>query len=265
MKKNIFFVLMFASLAFISCKKNEEYPKLVYKYAEHNFQYGPCDSSSLECVDIKIKTLEISGGLTPAVRDSVEKAVNNFVLAPTVGESKYSSFEQLRDSLIDNYKKTRLEIPDMPLSYGLERSIKVETDTLGIFAMEFFEYTFFGGAHPNTVTVYENINLADGKTIKLSDLFIPGFEEKLNVIAEKSFRKVREIKPDENLEEAGYWFEKGKFKLNNNFVITKKGLKFLFNPYEVAAYALGETEFLIEYSQLKEIIKKGSVPERFVR
>jgi hypothetical protein len=265
MKKNIFFVLMFVSIAFISCKKADEYPKLVYKYAEHNFQYGQCDTSSSECVDIKIKTLEISGGLPATVQDSVKKAVNNFMLAPTVGESKYSSFEQLRDSLIDNYKKTRLEIPDMPLSYGLERSIKVETDTLGIFAMEFFEYTFFGGAHPNTVTVYENINLVDGRKIKISDLFNPGFEEKLNVIAEKSFRKVREIKPDENLEEAGYWFENGKFKLNNNFIITKEGLKFLFNPYEVAAYYLGATEFLIEYSQLKEIIKKGSALERFIQ
>jgi hypothetical protein len=265
MKKNILIVSIIIGLIFISCKKSEEFPKLDYKYAEHNFQYSSPDTSSSEGVDIKIKTLEISGGLSKAVQDSVKKAINNFVLAPAIGEAKYSSFEQLRDSLIDNFKKTRLEIPDMPLSYGLERTIKVETDTLGIFAMEFFEYTFYGGAHPNTAVIYENINLANGQKIKLSDLFNPGFEEKLNSAAEKSFRKARELKPDENLEEAGYWFEKGKFKLNDNFIITKKGLKFLFNPYEVAAYALGPTEFLIEYPSIKEIIKKGSVINLFVK
>jgi hypothetical protein len=42
----------------------------------------------------------------------------------------------------------------MLLSYGLERTIKVETDTHGIFAIEFLNI-HFTAAPSNTVTVYE--------------------------------------------------------------------------------------------------------------
>ena len=89
----------------------------------------------------------------------------------------------------------------------------------------------------------------------LNDILSPGYEKVLNFLAEKDFRKIRELKPGESLEAAGFWFKDGKFKLTDNFVIQKDGLKFLFNDYEIGPHVLGSTEIFVPYSDLKQIIK----------
>jgi hypothetical protein len=40
----------------------------------------------------------------------------------------------------------------------------------------------------------------------------------------------------------------------NNFCITKKGILFLYNPYEIAAYAMGEIELFIPFEELKTVV-----------
>jgi len=59
--------------------------------------------------------------------------------------------------------------------------------------------------------------------------------------------------------EAGFYFENDVFKLTANFAITKEGLKFLYNPYEIAPYALGQQEIIIPYAALGELIKPNSL------
>ncbi len=256
-------VIAFAIIA--ACSKTKEYPQLSYKYVAHNFQYGNCDTIDFECVEIKIKTVELSADTSPGIKDSIEKKVNNFILSATIGETGYNSLEELRDSLFENYKAIRIEIPDMRIGYGLERNVKIETDTLGILAMEFFEYTFYGGAHPNSSTTFSNINLENGKEINIDEILIDGFEDEINKIGERIFRQAKQLKPDEDLQEAGFWFEGSVFKLNDNFIITKTGLKFFLNPYEIAPYAYGTTEIFINYSDLKNLIKIGEPLERFLK
>jgi hypothetical protein len=95
------------------------------------------------------------------------------------------------------------------------------------------------------------------KRVKLEDLFEKGFDQKLLAIAEKQFRINEKLKPNEPLDDLhGYFFENAKFILNDNFTLTPKGLKFLYNVYEIKAYAFGVTELEIPYEDLKEILKK---------
>jgi len=59
--------------------------------------------------------------------------------------------------------------------------------------------------------------------------------------------------------EAGFYFEQDIFTLTDNFAITKEGLKFVYNPYEVAPYAFGQQEIIIPYTSLKEVIRKDGL------
>ena len=153
----------------------------------------------------------------------------------------------------------------MPLGYMLQRTVTVEADTLGVFSARFDNYYFLGGAHPNYFTSFINTDLSNGSNIKLSGIFNPGYENELNKIGESKFRAKRDLKPDEDLTEAGYWFDKGKFKMNDNFVITAEGISFFFNSYEIGPYALGTTEIMIDYSEIKDLIKKDGVLARFIK
>ena len=115
---------------------------------------------------------------------------------------------------------------------------------------------FMGGNHPISMEYYYIYNRKDFKRIKLEDLFKPNFDKKLLIMAETIFRKQEKLKPADKLtDENGYFFEKGRFILNDNFTLTQTGIKFLYNVYEIKAYAAGITELEIPYSDLKEILK----------
>ena len=130
------------------------------------------------------------------------------------------------------------------------------------FQSEFYHFT--GVAHGMTGVYFANFNSQNGKRLMLSDLLIAGYEHELNKVAEKIFRKVRELKSEDNLEEAGFWFEGNKFSLNDNFGIKTDGLVFFFNSYEIAPYAMGPTEILIPYKGIKNLVKQEGLLNKVI-
>jgi hypothetical protein len=264
MKKEFLLTVFAILILFLGCSKN------VYddsaKYLQKNFskQYGNCnDSSFSHCTSIKMNYPSFSFTPVPFVKDSLNKYVQAMVLLP-VFEKKSNSLDELADSLIEDYKRTMKEFPEGPLNYTLERNVTVVLNQHGIISLELSEYSFLGGAHPNGVVAYNNYELSTGKKIMLNDILLSGYEKILNPLAEKEFRKVRELKPDESLEKAGFWFKNDKFKLTDNFAIQKNGLKFFFNDYEVGPHVMGATEIFISYSEIKQIIKKDGLLSSFI-
>ena len=75
------------------------------------------------------------------------------------------------------------------------------------------------------------------------------------MIGEQKFRKDKGIAPGVSLRQAGYSFDNDRFRLPGNFAIVPNGLTFRFNLYEIASYAQGITEFLIEYGEINTLIK----------
>ena len=59
----------------------------------------------------------------------------------------------------------------------------------------------------------------------------------------------------EDLEEYGYNVDE--IHPNDNFFLTDSSLVYVFGQYEIAPYALGETEIAISYDQLRELLKDG--------
>ena len=74
-------------------------------------------------------------------------------------------------------------------------------------------------------------------------------------VVEKVFRKQQGLLPQHNLEERGYFLRDGRFFLPANIGMSKKGLIFYYNPYEIAAYALGPIEVTVPYEQLNGILR----------
>ena len=45
-----------------------------------------------------------------------------------------------------------------------------------------------------------------------------------------------------------------KIKANDNFYVTTKGIGFSYSPYEIAAYAVGEINIFIPFSELSDCL-----------
>ena len=123
---------------------------------------------------------------------------------------------------------------------------------------------YMGGAHGLETRSYYNFDLSTGKLIKEKDLYIQNFEGPLtNIIKKCIVDQSPEIKSIEDLEESVYWTDS--IKPNGNFFITDESIKYVFNPYEIAPYAFGETEVSITFESLKAILKPNSVISHLIK
>lgn len=254
-KLSTLLLLLLVTSFLTNCTKSATNPVSV-KFQKKNFTktYDSTAAKAENYVHIKIDYIEFTKAKTKVVKDSLNKIVEHYINAP-IFEQKTKTLEELAQSLINDYKKQKKEFPDFPGGYELERVVEVLYSNDKLVCVKFNEYSYFGGAHPNSVMFYTNVDLQTGKTIKLKELFVDEYKDELNKIAEKYFRKERELKPDEDLEQAGFWFNENKFSVNENFAIAETGLSFYFNDYEVTSHAAGPTLIEIPYPELKSIIK----------
>lgn len=119
------------------------------------------------------------------------------------------------------------------------------------------EFTYAGGAHPNTnYRAFNFVIEADGEVeeVELEDLFKAGAD----------YMKVLN-KPilDELRRQEAQWVVDGEVKSFSPeelaFVLTPRGLRFLFSPYAVGPYVQGGFEVDVPYEALGDVLDRGGV------
>lgn len=125
------------------------------------------------------------------------------------------------------------------------------------FTLEKDSESYMGGAHGIYGTLFLNYNHR-GKKIDLDDIVtnIKSFTKEV----ESYYRDYFNISKDTPLSEVD-WFE-DKFILANEFALDKNGIYFVYNPYEIKAYAAGQTELLVPYSKVKKYINSKYLPKK---
>ena len=104
---------------------------------------------------------------------------------------------------------------------------------------------YLGGAHGFND---EQIFVFDGKSGKVltwDDVLSAESKGIFMRAAEAEFRRARDIKPSQSLEEAGFTFPNDTFTLPLNFSVTDKGIGLHYNPYEVGSYVMGATDCMV--------------------
>ncbi len=190
-----------------------------------------------------------------AFMDSIDRRIARFVTELTFGES--STAINIPDKAfvleaLNSYKSQNLEFVEEEYYnlWFIDASATI-TDHKDYVTLDLIEYNYSGGAHPNSSVEFVHYDKKNGKRLSITDFV--GDVEELTKIAEVYFRRAREISPDADLTEEGFWFEDGKFALNDNFYFVEDDLVFYFNNYEITAYAYGPTEFSIPLTEIKQL------------
>ena len=116
-------------------------------------------------------------------------------------------------------------------------------------------YNFQGGAHGLNQLLTLNFDKTTGKTLTLEDVLVPGYKVKLNNLLQKALLKKANCKDINELHDKGYLFSMEMYP-SNNYVLGKEGITFIYNPYEIAPYALGRIELTISYDDMENLMKK---------
>jgi len=106
-----------------------------------------------------------------------------------------------------------------------------------------------GGAHPNYGIQVLNVDLNTGQAITLDDILSPGYLPSFKALAKRKF-----IAQNGN---DTWWFSMGEqpFELSEVFSITRKGLTFHYQPYEMGPYAAGAPELVLSTADIAKWLK----------
>jgi len=212
-----------------------------------------------ECALVDIKYPEFNK--TQSLNDSVKhKLLTMFWSGPlTANDTRLQKFA--KDFIGLSVKDT---IKEPSAVYKVESSAIVIRQDSSLTTIYFSGRSYAGGAHGSNNYSFINWNTKTAKAIKLTDLFIDGYNEKLTQIAGKIFRKQEKLSDTASLKE-NYFFKNAKFALNNNFLITPTGLIFLYNEYEIKSFAAGITQLNVPYDQIRSLLRPNTVVAQYIK
>lgn len=119
--------------------------------------------------------------------------------------------------------------------------------------------SYLGGAHGSSSQQYYNFDLEQKKLVKLNEILAPNQLAALENQAHEAFKTwVIESKLANNVSE---YEQAWKFKLSDNYYLSKQGLILQYGEYEIGPYVVGLPRLTIPYEQLQTILKKPYLPE----
>ncbi|HMT11475.1 MAG TPA: DUF3298 domain-containing protein [Ignavibacteria bacterium] len=228
------------------------------KFEEKKFfkSYNNCKTSDT-CTYFQVNYLEAVSGKN---KDKINKLLMREInWSLTIGDTTLTTIQAAADSFMTSYVSFRKEVPESAQFWYLEYTMTQANDLPKLVSLSSTISSYMGGAHPNTYMSYLNINKETGDTVSLSALFAPGFEKKLNALVDAEYRKMKNLKPGDNLADKGDLFE-NKIEFNYNYTVNKDGsLTFYYNPYEISAYAVGPIEVTLSKDQISGLLAADSL------
>ena len=149
-------------------------------------------------------------------------------------------------------------VPNNDYSFDYVISQAGESDHYRV--LRFFIRIYDGGAHENTIVRFYVLPKAgELKLVELKDILLPKRRCQLDKLQEENFRRWLSSDGGEagplNEQELKEHFTTFPFIANENWRFDKQGLRFQYNPYEIAGYSMGSPEILVPTAQLTDVVK----------
>ena len=198
----------------------------------------------------------------PADRKEFLSSVINQALGCDAAISQLSDCISRSNKLyFDSYRKETLEMdtsgisrPDFSspsFSYSSDRNLRVNYNDNDFLILEDFVSDYSGGAHGNYVSTFLRLDLKNHVSLGLYDIINPSDTTKLLSVLQEHAAISLNLKSNESLSD--YLFE-DKVPLTPNCYFSETGITFVYNPYEIAAYAAGQINIFIPFSAIKDIL-----------
>lgn len=138
---------------------------------------------------------------------------------------------------------------------GIEGHVQLYIKDLLIYRVDYNEYT--GGAHGIYSSTFLNMDLRTLSPIRLEDLFVSEYEEALTDLLWNQLMADNKVATHQELEDMGY-ATTGDLKPTENFYLSKEGITFYYNVYEIAPYVMGPVKITLPYEVMQHLLSDDS-------
>jgi hypothetical protein len=214
----------------------------------------------------------------PSGEDSVARIINTTVMEQLLGEDyaalpttdavglfKTNYLNDYRQDMQDLYAadvKNQVAEDELPSWYN--RSFELKTEMKdgreGILCTTADIYEFAGGAHPNTWQIWMNFRLTDGHLLTVDEVFKPTMQDAvsdclLDALIDWMRDKLdnKDIHTVSDLQNEGVLLT-AQLYVPDNFLLLKDEVRFVYNRYDIAPYALGAIELALPYDKIKDCL-----------
>lgn len=217
---------------------------------------GPCESDTASCMEMKLSYFL----LTP-VSDTAFQHVNTQILEALKSTLSFEkpddpdiTLDQLARKSISDFTTILEEFPNQKARWTQESTLELLYNNGLVLTVRLDEYSYLGGAHPNQFSTLMTFDLFTGEQLDVLPMIIDDFSG-FQKLAEQSFRAEKGIDAEQNLNEAGYFWDQ-QFSLPQNAGIVENGILLYYNTYEVAPYVSGPTTLIFEWDSIRHLADK---------
>lgn len=177
------------------------------------------------------------------ILDSIYKPAN-------INSADYSKKALIQ--VLEEFKKESLKkddsqdyMPDFKQTWDEVFEMKMVSKTDDLLTLKYSRSGYSGGAHGYYFENYKTFDLKNNKVISQNDIFKNPDDANWDKILKNNF--VDKDQKDMMIED--------KIKLNNNFYFDKEKITFVYNQYEITAYAAGVVYITLNFKDIKAQLK----------
>ncbi|WP_124642726.1 RsiV family protein [Amniculibacterium aquaticum] len=252
-------IALVLALGIYSCKKTVDPPKNGSTESKtEQVESFKIDSVKVADSVVVSKTLKSAKSVQVLVFPTLKnKTVLDSIYAPT--QLKFEGYDKASmQHYLEKEVKTALSQaksgdtsyqPDFEQTWWDNSSMKLVSNTNDILTLSYFGDGFSGGAHGYYFENYKVFDLKDNKVISQNDVFNNPKDAKWSKILMDHF--VNKDQKEMLLVD--------KIELNNNFYFDKDQITFVYNQYEITAYAAGVVKISVPFKDIKADLKESFV------
>ncbi len=206
-------------------------------FTEFNLEY-----SENSIIEINAPRVDGESAIGDLINVTIENHISN-----TLNFSDDQTNLILADALEKfdtEYKTFKNDFEENALVWEATFDGEVTYQSSEIISIALTSYLNTGGAHGNMNVTFLNFNPSTGELLKIDDLIANKLA--FTNLSQQHFNAAIQTSDGINFED--YFFGEG-FQLPENIGFNNDGVNLFYNVYEIAAYAMGITEFTIPYNE----------------
>jgi len=195
--------------------------------------------------------------ISDSLRRIMLKAFNNSGYEGTEPDSVLAGDLRVfsRDYILANQDLYKQMPAAGSLNWELLRFMHIVNNDSYILSFYILNYAFTGGAHGLESLEYSNVDLKTGQLMKLDDVIPETRKQDLSRLLTGKLKRMNNLPDSQKLSDKGYFVNE--IQPNENFYLTRDGIGFLFNHYDIAPYSFGATDIFLTADEVRDLLKPG--------
>jgi len=140
------------------------------------------------------------------------------------------------------------------LSYEDQTNTYVLYRQTNLLSLAFFRYNYSGGAHGAYSSAAASYDLRTGRRLRYADIFRPEASQQLPALLGQAVRPLVGLAATDPLDKQLFVKQ---MPVTHNVYLTTGGAVFIYQPYEIAAYAQGEVRVFLPLAKISPLLREG--------